>query len=352
MDKRWFAGLSVLVALSLLVSGCQSGGPTAEEIVARLREVEASTEDAHAVLEISVQAQMTEEMVVEVWEKGPDKFRAEVLEASEPQFVGIVSVTDGHQGWMYNPNENEVVVGEAGQGEPTSPREILQFAEDLIQQALDASEVELVGEEQVAGVATYKLEFTPREGDESVLPAGSTGTLWVDQQRWVVLQAHFIGEVFGEAWVRVRSFELNTGLTDAIFQFDIPEGAEVIEIEDLQPVPLTLDEARAQADFSLLVPAYVPEGVTLIDVFTLDGAFLLRYDHSTVSFTIKQERASEVAETPGGQTAEVSVRGQKGALVTDGLGNSLLTWMEDEVVITIAGRISQEEILEVAESLQ
>jgi len=253
---------------------------------------------------------------------------------------------------MYNPNENEVVVGEAGQGEPSSPREILQFAEDLIQQVLDASEVELVGEEQVAGVATYKLEFTPREGDESVLPAGSTGTLWVDQQRWVVLQAHFVGDVFGEAWVRVRSFELNTDLADDVFQFEIPEGAHVIEIEDLQPIPLTLDEARAQADFTLLVPAYVPQGVTLIDVFTLDGAFLLRYDHSTVSFTIKQERAPEVGETPGGQTAEVSVRGQVGTLVTDGLGNSLLTWMEDEVVITIAGRISQDEILEVAESLQ
>jgi hypothetical protein len=204
----------------------------------------------------------------------------------------------------------------------------------------------------VAGTATYKLEFTPKEGDESVLPAGSTGTLWVDQQRWVVLQAHFVGEVFGEAWVRVRSFELNTGLADALFQFEIPEGAEVIEIEHLQPIPLTLDEARVQADFSLLVPAYVPEGVTLVDVFTLDGVFILRYDHSAVSFTIKQERAAEVAETPGGQTAEVSVRGQTGTLVTDGLGNSLLTWTEDEVVITIAGRISQEEILQVAESLQ
>lgn len=238
MNKRWFVGLSVLVALSLLVSGCQSGGPTAEEIVARLREVEASTEDAHAVLEISVQGQRTEEVVVEVWEKGPDKFRAEVLEASDPQFVGMVSVTDGHQGWMYNPTENEVVVGEAGQGEPTSPREVLQFADDLIQQVLDASEVELVGEEQVAGTATYKLEFTPKEGDESVLPVGSTATLWVDQQRWVVLQAHFVGDIFGEAWVRVRSFELNTDLSDAHFQFEIPEGAESSKSMTCDPPPL------------------------------------------------------------------------------------------------------------------
>jgi hypothetical protein len=33
-------------------------------------------------------------------------------------------------------------------------------------------------------------------------------------------------------------------------------------------------------------------------------------------------------------------------------GNTFLTWTENGVVITIAGRISQNEILQVAESLQ
>ena len=68
MNKRRFIGLSVLVLLSLLlsllVSGCQNR-TSAQEIVAKLREVETSTEDAHAVLEISVQGQENEEVVVE-----------------------------------------------------------------------------------------------------------------------------------------------------------------------------------------------------------------------------------------------------------------------------------------------
>jgi hypothetical protein len=46
------------------------------------------------------------------------------------------------------------------------------------------------------------------------------------------------------------------------------------------------------------------------------------------------------------------VRGQTANLITDGLGNSFLAWMEDVVTITIAGRISQDEVLQVAESLQ
>jgi len=320
--------------------------------VAKLKEVEASTEDAHAILGFSATGQgMDEELVVEVWEKKPNKFRAEVLEANDPELAGAISVTDGQQFWAYQPSQNEVVVDEVGPDEPSSFREAIQHMEDMIRQALDATAVKLVGEEDVAGVATYKLELTPREDDETFLPAGSKATLWVDQERWIVLQAHFSGGIAGEGRMRVRSFELNTGIADDRFQFEIPEGAKVTHVEDKRPTPITLDEARAQADF-LLVPTYLPEGVTLIDVFTVDGAYILRYDHSTTSFTVIQGLSEGVREAPPGQKTEVTVRSQTANLITDGLGNSFLTWMENGVTITIAGRIDQDEILKVAESLQ
>jgi outer membrane lipoprotein-sorting protein len=363
MNKRNLNGWSVLatfsLVLTLLVSACESQ-PTVEEIVANVREVEASTEDAHAILEVSLQAQgMDEEAVVEVWEKRPNKLRAEVLEASDPKFVGIVSVTDGQQGWMYNPTENEVIVGEADQDEPTSPREMLQFAENIIQRVLDTSEVELVDEEEVAGVATYKLAFTPKEdSEETVLPVGSKATLWVDQERWIVLQAHFVGDMVGEGWMRVRSFDLNAGVADERFHFEIPEGAEVVDLEDMQPDPITLNEALEQAEFSLLVPSYVPEGTTLIDVLAMDGGIVLRYDHAAVAFTVVQrlegeedrERLLGLEVLP---QESVTVRGQTATLFADeDAGKSLLTWTEGGVDITIAGDIGRDEILKVAESLQ
>jgi outer membrane lipoprotein-sorting protein len=353
MNKRWFIGLSALVVIALLLGGCQRR-PTAEEIVAKLEEVEASTEDAHAVLEFSAKGEgIDEELVVEVWEKKPNKFRAEVLEAKDPELAGAISVTDGQQFWMYEPSQNEVLVGEVGPDEPSSFREAIQYMqmEDMIRQALEATDVKLTGEEDVVGVATYKLELTPREDDETFLPAGSQATLWVDQERWVVLQAYFSGGIAGEGQMRVRSFELNTGVADDLFQFEIPEGAKVTKAEDKQPKHLTLDEARAQADF-LLVPTYVPEDATLIDVLTMGEAFILHYDHSTTSFTVIQGLSQGVREAPPGQKTEVTVRSQTANLITDGLGNNFLTWMEDGVSITIAGRISQEEILKVAESLQ
>jgi outer membrane lipoprotein-sorting protein len=352
MNKRWFMGLGMLVAFSLLLVACQ-GKPTAEEIVAKLKEVEASTEDAHAVLELSIEGQgMDEELAVEVWEKKPNKFRAEVLETSDPELSGAVSVADGHQVWMYQPSQNEVLAGEVGPGEPSSPREMIQFVDEVIQRVLDTSDVKLVGEEEVASRATYKLELTPKDDEEAFLPVGKA-TLWVDQERWIVLQAHFNGEILGEGWMRVRSFEFNTGLGDDLFRFEIPEGAQVTNIEDKRPTPITLDEARAQADFPLLLPSYLPEGVTLVDVLAVDEAFILHYDHSTTSFTIIQGSINDRMSLPSGsQKTEVSVRGQTATLISDEGAGSLLTWTENGVTITIAGHVSQDELLKVAESLQ
>lgn len=354
MSKRWFFGLSLLLGISLLIAGCQAA-PTVDDIVAKLKEVEASTDDAHVVLEMNFEGQgMDEDVVIEVWEKRPNLLRAEVLEASDSEFLGGITVSDGHQVWMYQPSQNEVVVGELGaDGAALSPREMIQYMDEVIQRVLDTSDVKLVGEEEVAGVATYKLELTPTDDAESVLPPGGKATLWVDKERWVILQAHFTGEPLGQARMLVRSFELNTGLADDLFQFEVPDGVQVTNLEDKQPVPLTLDEARAQAGFPLLVPSYLPEGATLVEVLAVGEAIILHYDHSTTSFTIVQGSVTNRMPLPAGsQESEVAMRGQTATLISDGDSNRLLTWVEDGVTITIAGRISQDEILEVAESLQ
>jgi outer membrane lipoprotein-sorting protein len=353
MNKRWLVVVSVLAMFSLLLGACQSQ-PSVEEIVAKMKEVEASTDDAHGVLEISIHSLgLDQEMVVEVWEKRPGKTRADMLESSIPEYDGSVVVSDGEQIWVYLPEENEVVVEELGPGEPTSPRFAIEIMEELIQYVADTSDARLLGEEEVAGVRTYKLEFTPKEGDEAFLPAGATATLWVDQERWVVLQAHLIGDAVGEARIRVRSFEVNTGVADEIFEFEVPEGVEVKTAEDMQPVYLTLDEAQAEAEF-LLVPDYVPEGATLVDVFKVHGAFVFYYDHQADStFTIVQGPAIPTEDVPLGRTSEVTVRGHEGMLITNEVsGNVFLVWEEGEVTITIAGQISEDEILRVAESLQ
>jgi outer membrane lipoprotein-sorting protein len=356
MDRRLLVGLNALVAVALLFVGCQKR-PTAQEIVQKMQEVEASTEDVHGVIEFSVEQQdKVESAVIEVWEKRPDKVRAEVLEAdSSEASAGAVVVSDGGQVWIYDPDENEVLTGDVnaiGSEESiANPRDLIRLVDEGIQWVQEHADAELLGEEDVAGVATYKLRFTPKEDTELPLPVTGEATLWVDQERWVALRAHFTVEGVAEGSMLVRSFELNTGLDDALFQFQVPEGAEVIAIEDKKPTNLTLDEALAEAEF-LLVPSYVPQDATLVDVFKLQEGYVFYYDHSETSFTVIQGPFPMDREIPGAKT-EVTVRGQTATMIADQVqGNTLLTWTENGIRIAIAGHIDEEEIVKVAESLQ
>jgi hypothetical protein len=175
----------------------------------------------------------------------------------------------------------------------------------------------------------------------------------VDKDQWFILKATYEGSTFGQGTMEVQSFELNPGLPDELFAFDIPDGAEVIEAKSQAPVALTLDEAKAQAGFPLLLPGYVPGGATLIEVYKNGDTIILRYDHSTdVAFAIAQ--GPELASPPPlGASQEITVRGQVATAISDEAeGNAFLYWTEDGITTTIAGHISLEEALKVAESLQ
>ena len=349
--------VAALALVPLLLGGCQSG-PTAEEIVAMMKEVEASTEDAHAVVEFNLRLEGLEgDIVVEMWEKSPNQFRAEVLEDTSGEFVGVTSVTDGQQVWLYHPGENEVVtgrVGEFGMDEPLSPQQLIDLMREVIDYVLEHSDVELVGEEALDGVSTYKLEFTPREDDDARLPLPLMGTttLWVEQDRWVALKAHVAGGPLGEGSMRVRSYQFNEGVPADRFQFAIPDGVRIRTVEEMQPTHLTLDEALLQAEFALRIPTYVPAGTTLIDVFKTDGRYVLRYNHGDISFTIVQSASPQDQALPSGDAVEVAIRGRSATLISNAQGNALLTWVEDGIAITVGGRISEEEIVRVAGSLQ
>ncbi len=354
MSQRiWIAG-TLLLVLGLVLTGCGEK-LTAEEIVARMQETVETTEDAYAVVTANVNAQGIEmSATAEIWEKSPNKVRVKVLEASEPDLVGTILVSDGQQGWYYEPARNVVMVGSADEVETPLPQQMLSELERVLQQVLEVSNVELRPDEEVIGRQTYVLELSPKEdAEQQLFPGNGSATLWVDQEQWIVLKATYDGGTFGQGTMVVQEFEMNPGLDEDLFTFQVPDGAKVVDIESQQPVALTLDEARAQAGFPLLVPEYVPAGATLIEVFRMGESFVLRYDHSAqVAFTVIQ--GLELAGPPPlGQAQQITVRGQGATAITDEAGgNTFLYWTENGVTVTVAGHIGLDEALQVAESLR
>jgi outer membrane lipoprotein-sorting protein len=354
MKSRLLIVTGLLLVLALVLAGCGSQ-ITAEEIVAKMQETVESTQDGHAVVAVEVNAQGIDvSATAEVWEKSPNKFRAVVLEASKPDLVGMTMVSDGQQAWLYSPERNRVMVGSAGEVEMPLPEEMLTEMQDTIQGVLEVSNVELAGEEEIAGREAYKLVLSPKEeAYEKIFVGGGIATLWVDKEQWMILKATYEADAFGQGNMEVQSFELNPGLGDDLFVFEMPEGAEIVEVEPQQIELLTLDEAKAQAEFPLLVPEYVSGGATLIEVFKAGNSFVLRYDHSTqVSFTIMQGSELE-GPPPLGDNQDITVRGHDATVITDVAGgNTFLYWTENGVTITVAGHISLDEALKVAESLK
>lgn len=355
LGKTWarFGWLALMVGLLAWAMGGCAAKVTAEEVIAKVKEVVANTNDGHAVIELTADVQgESVQAVVEVWGRQDNKARAEVLESNRDELAGVIAVTDGQTAWLYHPAEDQVIVTDVSDM-PADQQAIIQGMEDLIQEVLDASDVEMLAEEEVAGAETYKLSLTPKEGEEQSWPIVGTATLWVDQEQWIVLKAHLAAVNLGEGMMQVRSFELNPGLGDEVFTFELPAGVEVVNVEDEIMEHLTLEEAEAQAGFDLLTPAYVPDGAVLVDVMKGQGAFVLLYDLDGANFTVTQSLGElpSLSELPGlGET--VTVRGVQATLVTEADTASFLAWQESGINFSVAGRIGGDEAVKIAESLE
>ena len=341
------------VIIVLMLLGCSPQEPiTADEIMSKVKETWEGAVDIHATWELSLDVGVIQDqLVVEVWWKQPDKLRAEVLEAASLEFRGMTLVSDGAQAWLYNASRREVTAGEPEAVKLPLVQDVIESIDGLVRTA-DAGQVKLLGTEKISRGGsqtrstgeTYKLEMP--------YPDGGQALLWISREYWVPLRVEYTSQTLGKGTLAARNLELNTGLSDSIFVFEVPADAQVTRTGGETPQALTLDEARARAGFPLLVPAYLPQGVSLTNVFQLGEAIALYYD-GFIPFSIVQSRSEAIAPVPQtGLAQKIALRGTEATLIADeAQGGIFLAWSESGVSVSIAGAISVEEALRVAESL-
>lgn len=377
MQLRLFSLVMLLVS-ALLLSACGTQDITADEIVERMEEARDSLQDIHATVAIDfVTDERNGSMLIEGWLKKTEqvdadgepvkKLRAEILEASEDRLVGTRLVSDGETFWVYNPDENKVLTGNKADmpDQPaTDPVGATEALRDMLEQGLDAFDIEVLGEEQIAGQETWKLALTPKTETEEQLQLDGllTLTMWVDEELALPLKIEVDGSDMGQGTLEVRTIEVDTGLSDELFTFEIPAGAEVVDAaevaEQMRPRSMTLDEAQAAVDFPLLVPTDLPGSATLIEVQVIAGETVIQnYVGGATTFSIVQSSNDVGADRQppaGSEVQQVTLRGQEATLIT-GSGEqqgSLLRWEENGVRVVVAGTLSADEALRVAESLE
>lgn len=294
-----------------------------------------------------------------------EQLRIEVKESNKAELLGTVLVSDGETFWLHRPGENRVLTGRrsdmpegvGGAGGPTT-----QVLQDMLTRGLDALNVEVLGQESVAGVNTWKLKLTPKTDtqDQLQLDGIVDATMWVDEARALPLKLQVDASDMGNALIEVRSLETNVGIADDLFAFTPPPGAEVVQVADLiarnRPESLTLDEARSRVSFPLLAPETLPGAATLTDVQLVgDKTVIQNYTGSGLGFSLVQSNEDVGQERPvpaGSQTQQITVRGQSATLITGSEQGSLLRWQEGGVRFVIAGTLSASDAQQVAESLK
>jgi outer membrane lipoprotein-sorting protein len=343
--RRIFSWNVLGFVILLMLVGCGPKEPvTAGEVMGKVRETWEGAVDVHATWELSLDmGVIQDQLVVEMWRKQPDKLRAEVLESASIEFRGMTLVSDGAQAWLYNPSRREVTAGEPEAIKLPLIQDVIESIDGLFR-TTDAGRVKLLGTEKISAGEAYKLELPHPDGGQALV--------WISSEYWVPLRIEYTSPTLGKGTLAARSLELNTDLSDSIFLFEVPADAQITQTAGAKSQALTLDEARARAGFPLLVPAYLPQGVTLTSVFQLGEAIALYYD-GFIPFSIVQSRSETIAQVPQTDPAQrVALRGTEATLIADeAQGGIFLAWSENGVSVSIAGAISVEEALRVAESL-
>ncbi len=372
--------LVLLLISALVVSACGQAPTTisAEEIMQRMEAARDAMQDIRATVAFDFTSpEKSGSMLMETWLKKTDQtdaqdrpinmLRIDVREASDAQLQDARFVSDGETFWVYHPDENRVLTGtreDLAEQPMTDAAGAARTFEDMLQRGLDAFDIEVLGEEQIAGQNTWKLRLTPASDTQQQLQLDRVVqvTMWVDEELALPLRIDVDASDMGRAMFEVRSLDIDSDLSADLFTFTVPEGAEVVNVAELaaqmRPRSLSLEEAAAEVDFVLLSPADLPLDATLVDVQVIGDTLVIQnYVGSQVTFSIVQssdEMGAERQPPIGSEVQTITVREQEATLITSGddQPGSLLRWVEDDVRIIVAGTLSADDALRVAEALQ
>ncbi len=352
MTKAKVLLMLLLISSSLFVAGCIDGDLSAEQIAEKMQQKQDIIEDYSYTMYMTMEfGDQKMESVADMMYKKPNKFKA--VQKQPAEMAGSLSVFDGETMWTYDPQQNTVMIMEL----PDMPEQNDLDYLKLIGMMMNESDFSLEGIEKVDGRTTYVIDMSPK--DESDFGMFGGMKVWVDKETWMPLKMEMKDADGNPMYsIEYRNFQTNTGISDEEFQFEIPEGAEVKTMDEfVLPESITLEEAREEATFDILVPSYIPDG------YEFDHAMVIQGFVETVSLTYKNgdERLGiseivledEPQASPIMDSAEVvSINGVEGKLVTIYGDSKMLQWEIGNIQLTLSGSLDKEELIGIAESMQ
>ena len=377
----WKAMLPFTFLLMLLLAACGSSSTTqnpvqstptsapaqGQELLTKAGQNLRTAKTLHAIFDITIVGTAVNGTVnTEVWNVSPDKSRTVVLQSTIKQFsTGSITVSNGKQVWQYDHAKKVVYTGQVSNntGTPTAGtgRDQTQFIMNIVQSVFTHSNATLVSSSaSINGHDAYDIQVTsPASAQSSSTGSGSgnfnyNGDVYIDKASMLPLQVKLTIQGFGQVTLGLPTLVLNQPVDNSLFIFVPPTGVQVLPFPKTTTSDtgaITLEQAQQQAGYHLLsIPSshteYQLQGV---DALGAPGnqIFTLNFAKGNTTFAISEGKSLANLPVSGQQ---VSVRGMTATLSSS--GNTItLTWTEKGVGMQIAGNVSKDELLTIANLL-
>ena len=377
----WKAMLPFTFLLMLLLAACGSSSATqtpvqstptpapaqGQELLTKAGQNLRTAKTLHAIFDITIVGTAINGTVsTEVWNVSPDKSRTVVLQSTIKQFsTGSITVSNGKQVWQYDHAKKVVYTGQVSNntGTPTAGtgRDQTQFIMNIVQSVFTHSNATLVSSSaSINGHDAYDIQVTsPASAQSSSTGSGSdtfnyNGDVYIDKANMLPLQVKLTIQGFGQVTLGLPTLVLNQPVDNSLFIFVPPTGVQVLPFPKTTTSDtgaITLEQAQQQAGYHLLsIPSshteYQLQGV---DALGAPGnqIFTLNFAKGNTTFAISEGKSLANLPVSGQQ---VSVRGTTATLSSS--GNTItLTWTERGVGMQIAGNVSKDELLTIANLL-
>lgn len=375
----WKAMLPFTVLLMLVLAACGSSSATqtpvqstptpapaqGQELLTKAGQNLRTAKTLHAIFDITIVGTAVNGTVsTEVWNVSPDKSRTVVLQSTIKQFsTGSITVSNGKQVWQYDHAKKVVYTGQVSNntGTPTAGtgRDQTQFIMNIVQSVFTHSNATLVSSSaSINGHDAYDIQVTsPASAQSSSTGSGNfnyNGDVYIAKASMLPLQVKLTIQGFGQVTLGLPTLVLNQPVDNSLFIFVPPTGVQVLPFPKTTTSDtgaITLEQAQQQAGYHLLsIPSshteYQLQGV---DALGAPGnqIFTLNFAKGNTTFAISEGKSLANLPVSGQQ---VSVRGTTATLSSS--GNTItLTWTERGVGMQIAGNVSKDELLTIANLL-
>lgn len=133
-----------------------------------------------------------------------------------------IIITDGHQLWIYRPGDNQVMAGKAPvffrNGKGASFLSNIKVLRDKFDVSLETKKNDLF----------YTLKLLPLEKTMDVTEI----RLSVSRITYTVVRVITVNTYGDETRIELINFQFDVPLEDSLFSFDIPEGVDVLQIDE------------------------------------------------------------------------------------------------------------------------